>query len=206
MTFYSPLAGSQPLALSVCRRRAGAAAVRMPRPDASSAGAEVRSFTLDELLALVDEHRERAGELADVTLILGLTGLRFGQLRGLRVRDVTRVPYPALVCPGRCRSRVGRARSSNAPLPRAAGAASSPCCRWLFRPSRRGLPRGSRTICSSRRLTGSPACAELAPRRALERDVRRSTSARSAAHGRKFLDRGWGRHQDHRLVAGSQSQ
>ena len=78
-------------------RDSPAAAVRMPRPDAPSAGAEVRPFTLDELLALVDEHRELAGDLADVTLILGLTGLRFGELRGLRVRDVTRVPYPALV-------------------------------------------------------------------------------------------------------------
>ncbi len=78
-------------------RDSPAAAVRMPRPDAPSTGVEVHPFTLDELLALVDGHRERAGELADVTLVLAMTGLRFGELRGLRVRDVTRVPYPALV-------------------------------------------------------------------------------------------------------------
>jgi len=45
----------------------------------------------------VEAHRGRAGALADVTLALGLTGVRFGELRGLRVRDVTQDPYPALV-------------------------------------------------------------------------------------------------------------
>ena len=32
-----------------------------------------------------------------MTLVLGLTGLRLGELRGLRVRDVVSVPYPGLV-------------------------------------------------------------------------------------------------------------
>lgn len=45
----------------------------------------------------MEAHRGRAGALADVTLALGLTGVRFGELRGLRVRDVTQDPYPALV-------------------------------------------------------------------------------------------------------------
>jgi hypothetical protein len=72
-------------------RDSPAAAVRMPRPDAPSAGAEVQPFTLDELLALVEEHRELGGEPADVTLILGLTGLRFGELRGSG-RDTRALP------------------------------------------------------------------------------------------------------------------
>ena len=41
--------------------------------------------------------RELAGRYADITLVLGLTGLRFGELRGLRVRDLVDVPYPGLV-------------------------------------------------------------------------------------------------------------
>ncbi len=41
--------------------------------------------------------RAYAGRYADITLVLALTGLRLGELRGLRVRDVVSVPYPAIV-------------------------------------------------------------------------------------------------------------
>lgn len=46
---------------------------------------------------MVEEQRQYTGAQADVTLFLGLTGLRFGELRGLRARDVTSVPYRAVV-------------------------------------------------------------------------------------------------------------
>lgn len=81
-----------------------AAAVALPRPDSRTGEAvEVNPFTLSELLAVVEAQRSRPRQhestkvYADVTLVLGLTGLRFGELRGLRVRDVVDVPYPALV-------------------------------------------------------------------------------------------------------------
>lgn len=58
---------------------------------------EVDPFALDVLLDVVSTQREFAGRYADITLVLGLTGLRFGELRGLRVRDLVDVPYPGLV-------------------------------------------------------------------------------------------------------------
>ena len=78
-------------------RDSPAAAVRLPRPDSGGRRGEFRPFMMDELLAVVEEQRQHAGAQADVTLFLGLTGLRFGELRGLRARDVTNVPYPAVV-------------------------------------------------------------------------------------------------------------
>jgi hypothetical protein len=56
----------------------------------------MRPFSIPELLEVVEEQRNYAPRGADLTLVLGLTGLRFGELRGLRVRDVLDVPYPAL--------------------------------------------------------------------------------------------------------------
>lgn len=79
-------------------RDSPAAVVRLPRPDSRTGeDTEFQPFTLGALLEVVAAHRGRAGALADVTLALGLTGVRFGELRGLRVRDVTDDPYPALV-------------------------------------------------------------------------------------------------------------
>ena len=46
---------------------------------------------------MTQTQRGYAGRYGDLTLVLGLTGLRFGELRGLRVRDVVSVPYPGLV-------------------------------------------------------------------------------------------------------------
>lgn len=78
-------------------RDSPATVVRLPRPDSGRSRTEFRPFTMVELLSVVEEQRQHAGAQADTTLFLGLTGLRFGELRGLRVRDVTSVPYPAVV-------------------------------------------------------------------------------------------------------------
>jgi len=70
---------------------------RAPNPDKAIASAhEIRPFPIGELFAVVETQRQLAPEYAELTLVLGLTGLRFGELRGLRVSDVLDVPYPAL--------------------------------------------------------------------------------------------------------------
>lgn len=75
-----------------------AEAVPLPRPDSRTGKiVEVDPFALDVLLDVVSTQREFAGRYADITLVLGLTGLRFGELRGLRVRDLVDVPYPGFV-------------------------------------------------------------------------------------------------------------
>ena len=51
---------------------------------------------MPELLEIVEQQRACTPREADLTLVLGLTGLRFGELRGLRVADLLEVPYPAL--------------------------------------------------------------------------------------------------------------
>ena len=58
---------------------------------------EVGPFQLGVLLDILKEQRRIAGRYAEITLVLGLTGLPFGELRGLRVRDLVDVPYPGLV-------------------------------------------------------------------------------------------------------------
>ncbi len=62
-----------------------------------SGGSAYTKISLNELLAVVERQRALAGRYADVTLVLGLTGVRLGEFRGLRVCDVVDVPYPALV-------------------------------------------------------------------------------------------------------------
>lgn len=75
-----------------------AATVPLPRPDSATGKvAEIDPFSVADLLEVVAQQREFAGRYADVTLVLALTGVRLGELRGLRVRDVVDVPYPALV-------------------------------------------------------------------------------------------------------------
>lgn len=72
--------------------------VPLPHPDSTTGKTvEVRPFTLELLLAVAETQRDFAGRYADVTLFLGLTGVRFGELRGLRVRDVVSVPYPGVM-------------------------------------------------------------------------------------------------------------
>lgn len=79
-------------------RRSPAADVGLPRADSRTGKVvEFEPFTLPLLLDVVEAPRATAGKYADLTLVLGLTGVRMGELRGLRVRDVTDVPYPGLV-------------------------------------------------------------------------------------------------------------
>jgi site-specific recombinase XerC len=46
---------------------------------------DMKPFAVTDLLEVVEEQRRFAPRDADLTLVLGLTGLRFGELRGLRV-------------------------------------------------------------------------------------------------------------------------
>lgn len=72
--------------------------VPLPHPDSRTGKVvEVEPFPFPVLLEVVDEQREIAGRYAEITLVLALTGVRFGELRGLRVRDVVSVPYPGIV-------------------------------------------------------------------------------------------------------------
>lgn len=71
---------------------------RVPRGMGTEHRAEVYPFALAELHAV---HADISGKIndrdaADIVLVLGLTGLRWGELSALRVRDVQMVPYPAL--------------------------------------------------------------------------------------------------------------
>jgi integrase len=59
----------------------------LPHPDSRTGKiVEFDPFALDVLLEVVSIQRELAGRYIDIRLVLGLTGLRFGELRGLRVR------------------------------------------------------------------------------------------------------------------------
>jgi integrase len=78
--------------------RSPAEEVPLPRPDSRTGKVvEVHPFPLELLLGVVETQRGIGGRYADVTLVLALTGVRFGELRGLRVRDLVDVPYPGLV-------------------------------------------------------------------------------------------------------------
>lgn len=57
---------------------------------------EMRPFSEDELTEVVDRVSRLSPVLADVTLIAGWTGVRWGELRALRVADIQEVPRPAL--------------------------------------------------------------------------------------------------------------
>ena len=72
--------------------------VPLPRPDSRTGNVvEVHPFTLSLLLEVVEAHRKHTRRYAEITFVLALTGVRFGELRGLRVRDLVSVPYPGLV-------------------------------------------------------------------------------------------------------------
>lgn len=72
--------------------------VPLPHPDSRTGKVvEVAPFPLDVLLDVVATQRETAGRYAELTLVLALTGVRLGELRGLRVLDVVDVPYPGLI-------------------------------------------------------------------------------------------------------------
>jgi integrase len=63
---------------------------------ATKAKAEVYPFTVEALREVVTRLEERAPGQGSLALVLGLTGLRWGEFVALRVRDVVAVPYPAL--------------------------------------------------------------------------------------------------------------
>jgi integrase len=64
---------------------------------------EVTPFTDAELLRTLTAQRQRNPQMAEVTEFLSLTGLRWSELRALRVRNLQDMPYPGL--------RVSRAQS-----------------------------------------------------------------------------------------------
>lgn len=79
-------------------RTSPASDVALPRPDSRTGKVvEFEPFTLPMLVDVVESQRPTAGRYADLTLVLALTGVRMGELRGLRVRDVVDVPYPAFL-------------------------------------------------------------------------------------------------------------
>ncbi|MET4053596.1 integrase [Frigoribacterium sp. PvP054] len=69
---------------------------RVPKGTGTEKRDEVYPFTLAELRAVHEALVAAHGAAkADVALVLGLTGLRWGELAALRVRDVQLVPFPA---------------------------------------------------------------------------------------------------------------
>lgn len=58
---------------------------------------EVFPFTPDELREVVAEITLRSPDLGPLALVLGFTGLRWGELAALRVRDVAEAPRPAFI-------------------------------------------------------------------------------------------------------------
>jgi integrase len=58
---------------------------------------EIRPFAEDELEAFYQSTSTRDQRLADVLLIAAWTGLRWSELREVRVRDFVRVPMPVLL-------------------------------------------------------------------------------------------------------------
>ena len=70
---------------------------------------EIWPFTLAELRkahAGVSKLTTKAN--ADILLVLGLTGIRWGELSALRVRDVQQLPYPAF--------RISRSKPDGQPV------------------------------------------------------------------------------------------
>ena len=70
---------------------------RVPVGPSTADRAEVYPYSIEELRTVVDELAKRSPRQAQLALILGLTGLRWGELCALRVRDVSSVPRPSLV-------------------------------------------------------------------------------------------------------------
>jgi len=70
---------------------------KVPAGTAQRARKEIYPFTYAELLAVHAVILANTSKvLADTVLVLGLTGVRWGELAALRVRDVQELPYPAL--------------------------------------------------------------------------------------------------------------
>lgn len=90
--------------------------VALPRPDSRTGKViEIRPYPIEVLSSVVLTQREFSERYADITLVLALTGLRMGELRGLRVRDVVDLPYPALAV----KRSVPQSGRTSAPIERA---------------------------------------------------------------------------------------
>ncbi|GAA4821242.1 hypothetical protein GCM10025786_31200 [Nocardioides caeni] len=70
-------------------------ATKVPR--SSEEPTEMRPWTEAELEATYDRWRARDPQLADVLLVLGWTGMRWGEARSVLVEDVVTVPTPGLL-------------------------------------------------------------------------------------------------------------
>lgn len=88
---------------------------RVPKP--SEEAVEMHPFTEAELEDAYAAWRERDERLADVLLVMGWTGLRWGEARALQVADFVEVPTPGLMVRrnqpegiGRKRPKSGRSR------------------------------------------------------------------------------------------------
>jgi len=66
-------------------------------PKGRAVGAVIRPFAEDELESFYMSAAVRDQRLADVLLVAAWTGLRWSELRELRVRDFVRVPMPVLL-------------------------------------------------------------------------------------------------------------
>lgn len=77
-------------------------------PKGSEERTEMNPFTEAELWAVVEACRAKNDRLADIVLVLGWTGLRWGEARALTVGDVVEVPTPGLM--------VRRSRSEGIPV------------------------------------------------------------------------------------------
>jgi integrase len=71
-------------------------AAKLPSGTGQDATDEIYPFSLDELHAVVADLETKGGRWAELALVLGLTGMRWGELMALRVRDMQQVPYPAI--------------------------------------------------------------------------------------------------------------
>ena len=68
---------------------------RVPRGKGQDQKQEIYPFSLTELREVAADLTDKHPTLGPVALVLGLTGLRWGELVALRVRDVQLVPRPA---------------------------------------------------------------------------------------------------------------
>jgi integrase len=76
--------------------------LRMP-PGSGQASQGIQTFTAAELVTTLDKQSAVNPRLAEVTEFLSLTGLRWSELRALRVRDIQEAPFHAV--------RISRAHS-----------------------------------------------------------------------------------------------
>ncbi len=79
-------------------------------PKAGGPAVELHPLSEEQLEAFWDSARERNERLANVLLVAGWTGLRWSELRALRVRDFVEVPAAAARRPAPRHLRVSTSR------------------------------------------------------------------------------------------------